>query len=83
MRRVGARCIAQARRPFTSPSDPADAILIATEDGWEDTIRPRLEVASADLHRVHVLCANDDGTGTPPSLMTCQHCGAWESRRAS
>jgi RecA-family ATPase len=37
--------------PFTSPSDPADAILIATEDGWEDTIRPRLEVASADLHR--------------------------------
>lgn len=51
--------------PFTSPSDPADAILIATEDGWEDTIRPRLEVAGADLRRIHVLCADDDGTGTP------------------
>jgi hypothetical protein len=51
--------------PFTSPSDPADAILIATEDGWEDTIRPRLEVAGADLHRIHVLCVDDDGTGTP------------------
>jgi len=51
--------------PFTITSDPADAILVATEDGWEDTIRPRLEVASADLDRVHVLCADDDGTGTP------------------
>ena len=51
--------------PFSSPSDPADAILIATEDGWEDTIRPRLEVASADLHRIRVLCVDDDGTGTP------------------
>ena len=51
--------------PFTIISDPADAILIATEDGWEDTIRPRLEVASADLNRVYVLCADDDGTGTP------------------
>jgi hypothetical protein len=39
--------------------------LIATEDGWEDTIRPRLEVACADLERVHVLCADNDGTGTP------------------
>ena len=51
--------------PFTIASEPADAILIATEDGWEDTIRPRLEVACADLERVHVLCAADDGTGTP------------------
>jgi hypothetical protein len=51
--------------PFTIASDPGDAILIATEDGWEDTIRPRLEVAHADLDRVHVLCADDDGTGTP------------------
>ncbi len=50
--------------PFTISSDPADAILIATEDGWEDTIRPRLEVAGADLDRVHVLCADEDGTGT-------------------
>jgi AAA domain-containing protein len=51
--------------PFTIAADPADAILIATEDGWEDTIRPRLEVAGADLDRVHALCADNDGTGTP------------------
>jgi RecA-family ATPase len=35
--------------PFTIASDPADAILIATEDGWMDTIRPRLEVVEANL----------------------------------
>jgi len=61
--------------PFTSLGDPADAILIATEDGWEDTIRPRLEVVSADLHRIHVLCADNDGTGTPifPGDMPALH----------
>lgn len=51
--------------PFTIEGDPADAVLIATEDGWEDTIRPRLEVAGADLDRLHVLCVEEDGTGTP------------------
>ncbi|WP_396883224.1 AAA family ATPase [Mycobacterium sp. SMC-4] len=51
--------------PFTIAGDAADTILVATEDGWEDTVRPRLEVAQADLARVHVLCADEDGTGVP------------------
>jgi AAA domain len=51
--------------PFTIASDPADVILIATEDGWSDTIRPRLEVADADLDRVYVFCESTDGTGAP------------------
>jgi hypothetical protein len=51
--------------PFTIEGDPADAVLIATEDGWEDTVRPRLEVAGADLNRLHVVCVDEDGTGTP------------------
>jgi AAA domain len=51
--------------PFTIEGDPADTVLIATEDGWEDTIRPRLEVAGADLSRLHLVCAAEDGTGIP------------------
>jgi RecA-family ATPase len=51
--------------PFTIASDPANVALIATEDGWEDTIRPRLDVTNADLSRLEVLCENADGTGHP------------------
>jgi len=51
--------------PFTIAGDPADVILIATEDGWSDTIRPRLEVADADLDRVYVFSQSTDGTGPP------------------
>lgn len=53
--------------PFDRIAEPEDVVIIATEDGWEDTLRPRLEVAQADLNRIHVLCANEDGTGTPMS----------------
>jgi hypothetical protein len=51
--------------PFTITDDPADVVLIATEDGWADTIRPRLEVADTDLERMHVFSASNDGTGLP------------------
>jgi hypothetical protein len=51
--------------PFTIADDAADVILIATEDGWSDTIRPRLEVADADLERVHIFSEGTDGTGLP------------------
>jgi hypothetical protein len=51
--------------PFTIVDDPSDVILIATEDGWSDTIRPRLEVAEADLDRIHVFSESSDGTGIP------------------
>jgi hypothetical protein len=49
--------------PFTIADDPADVVLVATEDGWSDTIRPRLEVAGADLSRLYLLSAENDGTG--------------------
>jgi hypothetical protein len=61
--------------PFTITGDPEDVILIATEDGWSDTIRPRLDVAEADLERLYVFSEKDDGTGTPifPEAMAKLH----------
>ena len=45
--------------------EPGDVILILTEDEWSSAVRPRLEVANADLDRIHVICTQDDGTGSP------------------
>ncbi|QSE90306.1 AAA family ATPase [Rhodococcus pseudokoreensis] len=45
--------------------DPEDVIVIVTEDDWASTVRPRLEVAGADLDRIHVICAEQDGSGAP------------------
>lgn len=40
---------------------PSDVILISSEDGISDTVRPRLEAAQADLRRVHVIRGLGDG----------------------
>jgi hypothetical protein len=45
--------------------DPATVILVLTEDDWSTTVRPRLEVAGADLAMVLVICTEDDGSGAP------------------
>lgn len=45
--------------------DPADVLVIVTEDDWSTTVRPRLEVAGADLERITVLCSDADGSGAP------------------
>lgn len=45
--------------------DPAMVDVVVTEDYWSDTVRPRLEVAGADLDMIRVICVNDDGSGAP------------------
>lgn len=45
--------------------DPADVLLVITEDDWSSTVRPRLEVAGADLDRISVICTETDGSGAP------------------
>lgn len=47
------------------PRDPDHVILICTEDDWSTTVRPRLEVAGADLEKVSVICTEKDGSGAP------------------
>lgn len=45
--------------------DPGLVVVVATEDDWASTVRPRLEVAGADLALVQVMCEREDGSGTP------------------
>lgn len=45
--------------------DPAQVLLVVTEDDWSSTVLPRLEVAGADLERVSVICVERDGSGAP------------------
>lgn len=46
--------------------DPGRVLVVHTEDEWSFTIRPRLEVAGADVdNMVDVLCTERDGSGAP------------------
>jgi len=45
--------------------DPLHVILVCTEDDWCSVVRPRLEVAGANLDRISVICTEDDGSGAP------------------
>jgi RecA-family ATPase len=44
--------------------DPAGVVLLSAEDGLADTIRPRMEVAAADLGRVFAMTGVLDMEGT-------------------
>ncbi len=37
--------------------DPVPVLIAGVEDGWADTVRPRLDAAGADLTRVHFVTA--------------------------
>lgn len=45
--------------------DPGTVVLVLTEDEWAYTVRPRLEVAGADLDHILVICTDSDGSGAP------------------
>lgn len=45
--------------------EPQHVVLVITEDNWSTDVRPRLEVAGADLDYIHVVCTDDDGSGAP------------------
>lgn len=46
--------------------DPATVMICGVEDGWADTIRPRLDAAAADLSRVHFVTTKTGTTVTIP-----------------
>ncbi|MFF0607764.1 AAA family ATPase [Nocardia tengchongensis] len=45
--------------------EPRAVVLVLTEDDWSTVVRPRLEVAGADLNYVRVICTDSDGSGAP------------------
>jgi RecA-family ATPase len=47
------------------PRSPGRAVLVLTEDDWSTVVRPRLEIAKADLGRIEVICTERDGGGSP------------------
>lgn len=44
---------------------PAVVVLVITEDDWSTVVRPRLELAGADLSMIRVFCTDADGSGSP------------------
>ncbi len=56
---IAARVTTGARMPFDRqpPAQAADVILMTAEDHLGATIRPRLDAARADTHRVHAIVA--------------------------
>lgn len=52
---------------FGIPARAPGRVIIAaiTEDDWQTIVLPRLIVAHADTTRIHVICTDDDGSGSP------------------
>jgi len=64
---LAARVTTGATWPDGEPGRaPASVLLLSAEDGWGDTIRPRLEAAGADLERCICVAAREvDGERGP------------------
>ncbi len=57
---LAARVSIGAAMPDGSPGQLGDVIILTAEDDPDDTIRPRVEAAGADLNRVHVIDIHED-----------------------
>jgi hypothetical protein len=57
---------------------PRNVLVVATEDDWGTTIRPRLMAARADLDRVFRLTVESRGTGRGVQLHLPDHLGILE-----
>ncbi|GAB4671359.1 AAA family ATPase [Mycobacterium avium] len=63
---VAAVTTGKAHPEFGIPArEPAYVIIVCTEDDWTTVVRPRLEVAGANLDLISVICTDEDGSGAP------------------
>lgn len=65
---IAARISKNAIMPDGTSGQAGHAILMSAEDAPEDTIRPRLEAAGADLSRIHDLSEVFEGEPRPPEI---------------
>jgi hypothetical protein len=65
---LAARLSAGKSWPDGSRCEPGGVVLLNAEDGLADTIRPRLDVAGADVSRILALATVADGNGQPRLL---------------
>ena len=67
---VAARITTGRTMPDGAPAEQGGVVILSTEDGIGDTIRPRLEAAGADLTRCLVVqtIPEEDGPGRVPVL---------------
>ena len=54
-----------------TPCDPGNVVIFSAEDDAEDTIRPRLEAAGADLSRIFIIDAVNSGEYTRSFNLVC------------
>jgi hypothetical protein len=52
----------------TRCDEPGDVLVMTAEDGVADTIRPRLDAAGADSHRVHAIEHGFNDRGEPQAI---------------
>ena len=65
---MAARISVHARWPDGEAAPSGSVIILSAEDGVADTIRPRLELAGADLLRIHVLTSVVESDGAQRSF---------------
>ena len=51
--------------------EPSLVIVVVTEDDWQDTVLPRLEVAGADMAMIRVICTETTAAGRRSSRAIC------------
>jgi putative DNA primase/helicase len=71
---------AGGRWPDGTSTEPSSALILSAEDDAEDTIRPRLEAAGADLKRCHIVGAVREAGNRPREFCLIDDLGRLATR---
>jgi hypothetical protein len=60
--------------------EPGLVVLVLTEDDWSKDVRPRLELAGADLGMIKVICTDTDGSVSQALFCVFSSLSSWKTR---